>query len=388
MTTIKKYTKKDGSTAYMFNVYLGTDPVTGKPKRTTRRGFNSTKEAKLALARLEVDIEANGFKTQKKMNFQEVYELWLENYRHTVKLSTLNTALGYFSKAILPHFKTLAVDKISISYCQKVVNEWSKQYVHFRTYRNYVKGVLDHAIVLQVINENPMTKITIPKRIQKIEEEEPLQNYYDKEQLEHFLKLIKDNETMKNYVLFRLLAFTGARKGEILALTWNDINFKDQTVRFNKTLATVEGSLKHVQAPKTMLSKRTISLDNITVETLGKWRKTQSKLFLTHGINTTFNKQQPILSSTDKRALNQYHTVDYPNDRLNHLIKKYDLPNITPHGFRHTHASLLFEAGATVKDVQDRLGHADIKTTMDVYTHVTQKKKDITAEKFAKYINF
>ena len=59
---------------------------------------------------------------------------------------------------------------------------------------------------------------------------------------------------------------------------------------------------------------------------------------------------------------------------------------ISPHGLRHTHCSLLFEAGATLKEVQDRLGHSDIKTTMNIYAHVTEKKKEETALKFAEYL--
>ncbi|MFF2752765.1 tyrosine-type recombinase/integrase [Psychrobacillus sp. NPDC058041] len=388
MTTIKKYTKKDGSTAYMFNVYLGTDPVTGKPKRTTRRGFKSIKEAKLTLARLEIDIEANGFKTHKKMTFQEVYELWLENYRHTVKLSTVNTTIVYFKSAILPKFESLIIDKITTSYCQKVVNTWSKQYKNFRSYRNYVKMVLDYATVLQVITENPMRKIITPKPVQKVEETEPLENYYTMQQLELFLNTIEKNEKMKVYVLFRLLAFTGGRKGEILALTWEDIDFKEKTIRFNKTLAKTEHSTRYVQTPKTLHSKRVISIDDITLDVLVRWKKTQAKLLLTYGINTTYKINQPIIASTDKRAMNDYHSTVYPNHQLKSLTKKYDFPEITIHGFRHTHASLLFEAGASIKDVQDRIGHIDIKTTMNVYTHVTQKMKDNTAEKFANYVKF
>lgn len=388
MTTIKKYTKKDGSTAYMFNVYLGTDPVTGKPKRTTRRGFKSIKEAKLTLARLEIDIEANGFKTHTKMTFQEVYELWLENYRHTVKLSTVNTTVTYFETAILTEFRSLFVDKINTPYCQKVVNKWSKKYKNYRSYRNYVKMVLDYAVGLQVITENPMRKIIMPKPVQKVEEEEPLENYYNMQQLEKFLNTIEKNEKMKVYVLFRLLAFTGGRKGEVLALTWGDIDFNGKTIRFNKTLAKTEHSTRYVQTPKTAHSKRVISVDDKTLDVLEKWKKIQAKLLLTYGINPSFNSKQPVLASTDKRVMNDYHSTVWPNHKLKTVLKKYELPWITVHGFRHTHASLLFEAEASIKSVQDRLGHADIKTTMNVYAHVTQKMKDNTAEKFAKYVNF
>ncbi|HHT7735498.1 TPA: site-specific integrase, partial [Streptococcus suis] len=80
------------------------------------------------------------------------------------------------------------------------------------------------------------------------------------------------------------------------------------------------------------------------------------------------------------------HSFDYINYNLRCILKKYDLPYITPHGFRHTHCSLLFEAGASIKEVQERLGHEDIKTTMNIYAHVTENTKEKTAEKFAQFL--
>lgn len=74
---------------------------------------------------------------------------------------------------------------------------------------------------------------------------------------------------------------------------------------------------------------------------------------------------------------------------LNRIWRKHpDFKRITSHGFRHTHCSLLFEAGATIKEVQERLGHENIQTTMDIYAHVTQKATDKVANKFASYIGF
>ena len=83
MAQIKKYTKKDGSKAYMFNLYLGTDPVTGKQRRTTRRGFRTIAEAKTALSRLELEVMENGLPTssRKIMTFEEVYKMWFEQYK-------------------------------------------------------------------------------------------------------------------------------------------------------------------------------------------------------------------------------------------------------------------------------------------------------------------
>ncbi|WP_420491904.1 tyrosine-type recombinase/integrase [Neobacillus niacini] len=76
----------------------------------------------------------------------------------------------------------------------------------------------------------------------------------------------------------------------------------------------------------------------------------------------------------------------YLNEKLDIVIKKHTLHRITIHGLRHTHASLLFEAGASIKEVQERLGHSDIQMTMNIYTHVIDYLKEKTAEKFQRYI--
>ncbi|SOC24079.1 phage integrase family protein [Ureibacillus xyleni] len=68
------------------------------------------------------------------------------------------------------------------------------------------------------------------------------------------------------------------------------------------------------------------------------------------------------------------------------MQKKYNLSTITTHGLRHTHCSLLFEAGASLKEVQDRLGHTDVQTTMNVYAHITQKAKAEAIQKFESYL--
>ena len=76
------------------------------------------------------------------------------------------------------------------------------------------------------------------------------------------------------------------------------------------------------------------------------------------------------------------------NNWLETIIKTYDLKKITIHGFRHSHCSLLFEMGTPIQVVQERLGHTNIKTTMDIYTHVTEKQRVEIADNFAKYVNF
>lgn len=85
---------------------------------------------------------------------------------------------------------------------------------------------------------------------------------------------------------------------------------------------------------------------------------------------------------------NNYIALTRFNNVLTRICDNHDFPRLKIHGFRHTHCSLLFEAGLSVKEVQDRLGHSDVQTTLNIYTHVTKKQKDVVAEKFSNYVNF
>ena len=138
-----------------------------------------------------------------------------------------------------------------------------------------------------------------------------------------------------------------------------------------------------VDVPKTEKSVRTISIDKRTLSVLRVWKSKQAEDYFKLGFNTR-NEKQPIFTNSKNEYVNSAKVYkDYIQ-----IVKKYELKKITIHGFRHTHCSLLFEAGASIKEVQDRLGHTDVKTTMNIYAHVTKKAKEETAQKFAGYVNF
>ena len=386
MATIKKYTKKDGSTAYMFQAYLGTDPNTGNRIRVTRQGFNTKKEASLAISRLKVDADEGSFIKSSNDTFQAVYDLWLEQYRNTVKESTLQKTMELFNNHILPAFGNMKMEKITVTFCQKKINEWFKFHSKYNVMKNYTSAVLKFAIRMDLIKNNPMDKITVPRKMAAVGQDDNLK-YFNKEELQQFFSCCREDATQSNNLLwitlFRLLAFSGMRKGEALALTWKDLDFQNETVSVNKTVARGLGNRLLIQTPKTATSKRTIVLDGITLSMLSTWRKRQAMDFLKLGLNT-MNEEQLIFPNTK----NELMIPTKPDQKLDRMIKKNGMTRITVHGFRHTHCSLLFEAGASIKEVQDRLGHADIQTTMNIYAHVTEKAKEKTAEKFAKYVNF
>lgn len=384
MAQIKKYTKKDGSKAYMFNLYLGTDPVTGKQRRTTRRGFRTMAEAKTALSRLELEVMENGLPTSKRkiMTFEEVYKLWFEQHKATVKESSAYIHNTIIKVQVLPYFGTLRVDKIDTAYCQKQVNRIFKTLKNYNSAINLIRRIFDYAKVMKQIKTNPMNDVIIPKKRKTLDDTDKPVNFYTKEQLRTFLETLKEHAPYQMYVAFRVMAFTGMRKGELAALKWSDVDFENGTISINKTVAFNNAGKFHIQTPKTRKSIRTISIDDTTLNALKMWKNELRKELFKQGQN--IDKGDGFIFHTQKGNF----IIKYIDKFLPSFLKKYNLPPIKPHGFRHTHASLLFESGASIKEVQDRLGHENIKTTMDIYTHVTKSAREKTAEKFAKYIDF
>ena len=167
MTQIKQYTKKDGSKAYMFNLYLGIDPITGKKKRTTRRGFSSRKEANLALSKLRLELEEQGIGTVSNLTFQEAYELWIEQHKNEIKISTYDAIINKFKSKILPKFDHLKINNIPRGYCQQVINDWAKEMKTVNDYKIQVTLVFKHAQKLGIIQQNPMKFVTTPKKTRR-----------------------------------------------------------------------------------------------------------------------------------------------------------------------------------------------------------------------------
>ncbi|MGG3449761.1 site-specific integrase [Domibacillus aminovorans] len=224
----------------------------------------------------------------------------------------------------------------------------------------------------------------MPKKMNAPEEDETL-NFYTKDQLIHFLKCLEQEYNFKIYSFFRLLAFSGIRKREALALalTWNDVNFKEKEIRVNKALARGENNRLYVKTTKTKASVRTIQMDEKTMEILLEWRAKQKIDYFKLGFNT-LQPQQLLFSNANNELLQPTKTRKW----ILQIQKKYNLELITTQGLRHTHCSLFFEAGATIKEVQERLVHSDIQTTMNIYAHVTEKAKEEAIQRFSDYMNF
>lgn len=382
MTTIKSYQKKDGKTYFMFKLYIGVDPLTGKEQYTTRRGFKSEKEAKKILNDIQYEIRQGEFRKQKNETYQEVYDLWVVQYERIVEESTFVKTTGIFKNHILPALGKYKIDKLNFNICQKAVNKWADDLKNFRMVRSYASAVVDHAIKLDIIQKNPFSLVEISHKKKKFQfdDDEKQANFYTKEQMLEFLKCMKQETNFKAYALFHLLAFSGMRRGEALALTWGDIDFKNNEIRINKALSQGKDNQLYVKSTKTGVS-RTIKMYPETISVLNEWKKRQRLKLLVLGFNTLQPKQ--LVFSNEQ---NEFLQLTRPRKWLEHVLKKYNLPKITTHGFRHTHASLSLESGAKILEVSHRLGHADVKMTLNTYAHVSEQAKDGVVNKLERFM--
>lgn len=276
----------------------------------------------------------------------------------------------------MPVFGDKYIGKIDVTFCQTIVNEWADNKPKiFKKIKNYTSNVFDYAMSIEIVNKNPMRIITIP-RGESIIKDEKIIDFYDKEELLSFLKAI-EHDNSERFTFFSLLAFTGLRKGEAFALTWSDVDFKNKMLNIDKTITRGLNGRLITNTPKTKSGKRKILLDDNTVSVLKKYYTESTKVLSINRDGLIFNHEGTPYNPTVSRSW------------LNIIYKRHPelTKQITTHGFRHTHASLLFESGAQAKDVQERLGHSDIQTTMNIYTHVTESQNKKVISNFAAFMH-
>lgn len=377
---IKKYTTKNGETRYLFQTYLGIDPITGKERRTTRRGFKTMKEAKQAERNLLLDVEENGLPSKEAWilnpSFEELASLWLENYKTTVKTSTFENVKSKIEKMTEEHFKDMKLKQLTVAYCQKVVIELSKTYILYNHYLSVINRILKYAVLMDIINSNPFDKVIKPKSRQT----QRKGNFLTKEELKEFLKLASNATLPYFFPLVHLMAYTGLRQGEALALKWSDIDFEEKKIFVNKTAVRIKEK-QTLQTPKTKNSKRVISIDSNTLSILKEWRKDQIKNYFKNGKHFD-GEENFIFTNKWGDWVHIHNFIRY----FRRFIADNNLKKITPHGLRHTHASLLFSAGVEPKNISDRLGHSTVQITLDLYTHITEEQRTDTVEKLLDYM--
>lgn len=378
----EKYELKSGKIKWKFFHYLGINPDTGKKDVIARQGFNSMAEARRELLGIIKEYEkgkAIKNSDQDNYRFGEVTELWLMQYKKQVKITTYTSTNNMLNIHILPKFKDYYLNRLKVRMCQDAVNEWYSSYSEAARLVSIVTRIFMFGINQGFCEENPMSKVIRPTNTHKKDKRIV---YFEKDELLLFLNDIKQNEPLKAHTIFHVLAFTGLRRGELFGLQWGDIDFKRKTLSVQRNLIYNEEERQHeFSTLKTKSSRRIIGIDETTIKILLKWRNYQREFFLGRGININ-TPSQLVFTSVN----NHYMSDTYLRRVIKRVTSRLELPRISVHGFRHTHCSLLFEAGVEMNSVKDRLGHSDIQTTMNIYAHVTKTERAKTADVFEDFM--
>jgi integrase len=293
--------------------------------------------------------------------------------------------------AILLYLAHYKVRKITPIICQRMLNDMveSKRYTRSSaaSYRMYCNMIFSYCIKNDYLAKNPMEFVTVPKIVDDFiysdADNQETRKYWLKSEVVEFLKIAEKELKFFDYVMFRMLLFTGIRKGELHALHWNDINFTTGELKIAKTLVNINKQ-DILQKPKSKASNRTIILDENTMDLLKRWKQIIREEYIVFGNRKLWDNNPPIFS----KPSGKYFTLSHLNNVMNYnfYVHHPDFYKITIHQMRHTHASLLFESGASLKDVQAKLGQEEMQTTMNIYTHVTETKSKKTVDNFASFM--
>ncbi|HFH9839212.1 TPA: tyrosine-type recombinase/integrase [Streptococcus suis] len=385
---IKRKTKKNGQTVYQASLYLGVDSVTGKKVRTTITA-RTKKEVQLKARQKQAEFEQSGgtvYKEVKIKTYEELLNLWYEVYQLDKKPNTLRQFIYIKKCFLLPNFGKLKLTDITPLMVQTVLNKWAKNaynkspnvvkskgvYSNFKLLHTYNKRILNHAVSLGLIDENPANKVEIPKLPKSVSTRK---KFFTDSEIKSLFDYLEQNQhtyqDLYDMTLYSLLLATGCRINEVLALEWSDIDFSRKKISITKT---VNNHLQ-INSPKTRTSNRIIDIDNQTIMMLKKYQKRQKLAAWELG------KTEKLVFSkfTDK-----YPSKNYQLDRLHATLKKAGIEEAGFHAFRHTHASMLLNAGLPYKQLQLRLGHSNLATTMDIYAHISEENLIETANIFEK----
>jgi len=353
---------------YKITVELGYD-ILGKRKRKTKRFTGTLAEAKMVEAELLKEFYHIGnARNINELTFEEYSKIFLDKYcKDNIGIVTID---GYEKslKRILPIIGKMKLNKITPFVLDNMYQQLkmgaSKQNLGYHSMYNYYKLInvmFNQAIRWELVDKNPNLKATKPKK------EKKERRYYDLEQVATLLECL-ENENIKYRTLITLALDSGARRGEICALSWSDIDFDTNMMRIERSLKVVRGVVDEAKA-KTLTSQREIMLSNTTMELLKEYKEWQDSY--SKWIGRKWKGTGRVFTSKDGNYMHP-STCD---QIMRKIVKKYKLDHICFHELRHTSASILIHKGINPKAVSQRLGHASVDITMEIYSHTFDETK-------------
>lgn len=351
----------------------------GQRKEVARQGFSNEKSAMQSLLEMKSSVINGHVKKVDHANITvgEWLDIWYETNKTHWKVSTLAQRKGMIRlqmKPLLGHYKLQKLEK-SV-YIREFINKLLENYAASSviTFHRIFKVAINAAVEEDILSRNRFTKIKI---VDKDMFEEVGKNYYNSDELNIFLAASKQYMTTTLYNVTSVIAYSGMRRGEALGLQWKDIDFERHTITIRRTRDN-----KGARSPKTKNSYRSIVIEADVIEELKTYRTWTKRKSLEFGIkwdetNFVFISHRTAEGISDS-------AMHYA---LKRVQKKCGLHNVTVHGLRHTHATLLMlDPNINVKTIAERLGNT-VDMINRIYGHVLEQMEYESAKSFSAIMN-
>ena len=298
---------------------------------------------------------------------------WLKTYKSGVSYNTNIRYRNIIDVHIKPRIGDYKLNQVKLATVQRLINDMSDYSAStIKKFKDTMHQMYEAAIINELTLKDPTVGLVLPKK--QTEERQPV----NEQTVEKIVKFAQLNDIG---VFALTLLYTGMRRGEIIALDWKDIDFKNKCIKVSKSVV-FHGNKPVVSPTKTKSSNRTVPILDILYCALVEYRK---KYIEAYGKNID---DLPVFVN----SLGERHTNTSQRKLWLKFIKEFKeysgmKEEFGMHQLRHTFCTLLYKAGVDLKTTQSILGHSDISITLKIYTHLDQEQKLQSVEKINKFIN-
>ncbi|WP_018759825.1 site-specific integrase [Paenibacillus terrigena] len=340
---------------WFFQFYTG-EIINGKRERIKKRGFRTKKEADAAMVKAKADLERGEFVKGKKITVAEYMNSWLDN-KQDLNAVTRELYESYLRIHIIPDLGHHPIDKLCSMDIQNFISLLRSKGLAENTVKrifSVINTALNQAFRMELVRRNVASVVSKPKG------ERRELKVWDLETINRFLEATHDGSRYS--IAMYLALMTGMRQGELLGLRWADIDFDNKTIHVQQSLARDGKTINH-----TLKSKKSIRSVAISTETVARLKE-QRKLIVMEMVKEgeDYQKNDLVICSSKGTPASTRSIMKV----WNKFIERLELPRITFHDLRHTHASLLLQQGVHPKIVSERLGHSSVVITLDTYSHL------------------
>lgn len=339
--------------------YTVSRMVGGKLKPIRKGGFKTKKEAQIAAAQAEADLVKGIIPNLQPEPFDQYFEEWLNLYKTKVTKNTFSRYLNTL-QTIRNHFEGKPIQEITKREYQAFLNEYGQTHARDSTRKlnTHIRACVKDALDEGIIRVDFTRKVSIVGKIPSKRPEEKHLSYFETKRL--IAEVYKRLHKGLTYYLLLLGLVSGLRFAELLGLTRTDFDFKQNTIRVNKTWGYTNKMHEGFGPTKNEESVRTIKIDSKTMSVFKELFKT---------LPTNLHDLVFFSPNSKYKVISNGNT----NKILRGLLNELNIDPITVHGLRHTHASILLYKKVSIYYVSERLGHGDIQTTLDTYAHVIKE---------------